>query len=152
MAGWTATGTYGVNTAGSGTIADNGAVPDQDNVAFLLGNSSLSQTIRNVKIGSPVKVTFAYNAKSGESPHLQVKHGETVVLEEDVVPWAAPTLPNSDSDFHRDRHKCQLPLLRRPHALLDDIKVEAEAGVEFAPIAFDPTGVEMARRKGHGQG
>jgi hypothetical protein len=148
IAGWTATGTYGVNTAGNGTMADNGAVPDQDNVAFLQGNSSLSQTLRNIKIGTPVNLSFAYNAKSGESPHLQVKHGDTVVFEENVTavggenPYRTKTVTFNATDT-------LVPITFAQTAdgqtlLLDDIKVAAETGVEFAPIAFDPTGLELA--------
>ncbi|MCI0533727.1 MAG: DUF642 domain-containing protein [Verrucomicrobiales bacterium] len=148
IAGWTATGTYGVNTAGSGTIADNGAVPDQDNVAFLQGNSSLSQTLRNIKIGTPVKVTFAYNAKSGEAPHLQLKNGDSVVFEADVTAVGGNNAYKTQAvTFNAADTLVPITFVQTKDGqtlLLDDVKVEAETGVEFAPIAFDPTGVEMA--------
>ena len=83
LAGWIATGAYGVNAAG-GSFADNGAIPDQDNVAFLQGPGSLSQTVSGLVTGATYQVSFAYNAKSGAKPHLQAKVGEAVLFEEDV--------------------------------------------------------------------
>jgi len=148
IAGWTATGIYGVNTVGSGTTADNGAAPDQANVAFLQGPGSLSQTIRNIAVGAAVKLTVAYNAKSGQTPHIQIKHGDTVVSEEDVSPvggnnpYRTKTVTFTAADtlvpitFAQTKDGQTL--------LLDDIRVEAETITEFNPVRFEPTGVEMA--------
>ena len=84
LAGWSGTGVFGVDTAG-GTYADNGAVPEQDLVAFIEGPGSLSQTIRGLVAGTPYKLQFAYNARSGERPHLQVTADGAVVFETDVA-------------------------------------------------------------------
>jgi len=84
LAGWDGTGVFGVDTAG-GTYADNGAVPDQDLVTFIEGPGSLTQTIRNLVAGTQYQLLFAYNARSGNTPHLQVKSGAAVLFETDVT-------------------------------------------------------------------
>jgi hypothetical protein len=87
MAGWTGVGGYGVNVSGAGPFADNGATPDQDNVAFLQGpGSALSQTISNLTEGQTYRLSFAYNARSGNSPRLVVTLDGNTVLDEVVLP------------------------------------------------------------------
>jgi len=81
LAGWVATGQYSVDGTG-GPFADNGAIPDQDNVALLQGASSLSQTVSGLVTGTTYQVSFAYNApKTTSSAHLQVKVEAAVLFE-----------------------------------------------------------------------
>lgn len=86
LAGWTGTNQFGVNFSGAGPFADNGQNPDQDNVAFLQGASSISQVVPRLVAGESYTLSFAYNARSGNRPHLQVKVANAVVFEEDVTP------------------------------------------------------------------
>src|SRR5881392_2723802 len=74
LAGWTGAGTFGVDAAAGGAgFADNGAVPDQDLVAFIQGPGSLAQAVANLAVGKTYQLTVAYNAKSGTVPHLRIK-------------------------------------------------------------------------------
>jgi hypothetical protein len=89
ITGWAGTGSYGVNFSGAGPFADNGRNPDQDNVAFIQGAGSLSQTISNLTSGQPYTLSYAYNARSGNSPHLTVTIGGATVQDENVTPVGA---------------------------------------------------------------
>jgi hypothetical protein len=84
LGGWTATGQYGINISGTG-YADNGTNPDQDHVLFLQGLSSVSQTV-NLLVGKVYQLSFAYNARTGNKPHIQAMIGTNVLFEEDVNP------------------------------------------------------------------
>jgi hypothetical protein len=87
LAGWAGGGSYGVNMAGAGPFADNGASPEQDHVAFLQGqNSFLSQTLRGLTPGQSYVLTFAYNARSGNAPRLVVTLDGSPVMDENVAP------------------------------------------------------------------
>lgn len=86
LGGWNGTGQFGVNFTGAGPFADNGTAADQDNVAFLQGVSSLSQQVPRLIVGQRYDVTVAYNARSGNTPHLLVKADDIVLIDEDVAP------------------------------------------------------------------
>ena len=86
ISGWTGSGNYGVNFSGVGPFADNGRNPDQDNVAFIQGAGSLSQTISNLTAGQTYTLSYAYNARSGNTPHLTVTIGGTTVQDENITP------------------------------------------------------------------
>ncbi len=86
LAGWTVGGQAGVNFGGAGPFADNGTTPDQDNVAFIEGAGSLSQQVRGLVSGTSYTLAFAYNARSTNSPHLQVKANNTVLFDQVVAP------------------------------------------------------------------
>ena len=85
ISGWAGSGNYGVNFSGAGPFADNGRNPDQDNVAFIQGAASLSQTISNLTAGQPYTLSYAYNARSGNTPHLTVTIGGTTVQDENIT-------------------------------------------------------------------
>jgi hypothetical protein len=91
ITGWAGTGSYGVNFSGVGPFADNGRNPDQDNAAFIQGAGSLSQTISNLTAGQPYTLSYAYNARSGNSPRLTVTLGGTTVQDENVAPIGGNT-------------------------------------------------------------
>jgi hypothetical protein len=87
MAGWTGAGGYGVNISGNGPFADNGRSLDQDNVAFLQGEtSSITQVISNLVAGSTYALSYAYNARSNNTPRLQVTVDGVLVHDEFVPP------------------------------------------------------------------
>lgn len=65
ITGWTATGTgVGLNPAGGNPFADNGAVPNGNNVAFLQGTASLATTISGLVSGQTYTVTFRANRRA----------------------------------------------------------------------------------------
>jgi hypothetical protein len=88
ISGWAGTGSYGVNVSGVGPFADNGVNPDQDSVAFLQNNSSLSQTLTGLNAGANYTAKFAVNARAGNNPRLRVSFDGVNLLEEDIAPVA----------------------------------------------------------------
>jgi hypothetical protein len=85
MAGWTGTGNYGVNLSGPGPYADNGLNPDQERVLLLQELASVSQTVSGLTVGETYNLSYAYNARSGNSPILQVSLNGSVVHETAVT-------------------------------------------------------------------
>ena len=75
ITGWTVdvpTGA-GLNPAGgTSQFADNGAIPDGNNVAFIAGGTTLSTTITGLTSGQVYKVTFQANATSSQVPVFRV--------------------------------------------------------------------------------
>lgn len=76
ITGWTASpGTAaGLNPAGGTNVyADNGAIPDGTNVAFLqAGGTTLGATLTGLTVGTTYKVTFRANATAGQTPNVTV--------------------------------------------------------------------------------
>lgn len=76
ITGWTGlpVSRVGLNPAGSSPFADNGAVPDGANVAFVQngdGTSTLSTSIGGLTAGQRYRVLFRINARGGNAPYLQ---------------------------------------------------------------------------------
>ena len=74
IAGWMKAGTGQVaingtaaNTSGN-PFADNGLVPDGDNVLAIQNELTLSQTLNDLTIGQPYRLTLSYNSRSGDDP------------------------------------------------------------------------------------
>ena len=87
IGGWSGSGSYGVNVSGAGPFADNGLNPDQDNVAFLQDqNSSLATLAGPLELGASYRLTYSYNARSGNAPHLIVTVNGAVAHDVDVLP------------------------------------------------------------------
>ncbi len=62
----------GLNPAGgSSQFANNGVIPDGNNVAFITGGTTLSTTITGLTAGTVYKVTFQANAPTGTAPILR---------------------------------------------------------------------------------
>jgi len=92
IAGWTMTGQYGVNVGTQGPFANNGRNPDQDNVLFLQSaNSSASQIIGGLTAGSTYTLSYAYNARSGNSPRLVVTVDGATAQDQVVAPVGGTT-------------------------------------------------------------
>lgn len=146
LAGWIASGTYGVSLAGTGP-ADNGTNPDQDHVGFLQGASSLEQSFR-VVAGKPYQLTLSYNAKTGNSPRIQVKAGTEVLFEEDVAPvgganaYRKKTVAFTPSDVTA---KITISQTKdgEQSLLLDDVQVTGEVPSEFEPVTLAPEVAEL---------
>jgi hypothetical protein len=83
ITGWTAsvdTGA-GLNPAGgSSDFADNGAVPEGNNVAFITGGTSLSTTITGLTSGRTYRVTLRANATTNQVPTLRALIDSNEVL------------------------------------------------------------------------
>ena len=64
ITGWSLSGGVGLNPASGSPFADNGAIPNGANVAFLQGTSSLSTTISGLVVGQTYTVTFRSNRRA----------------------------------------------------------------------------------------
>ncbi|MBL9127202.1 MAG: immunoglobulin domain-containing protein, partial [Verrucomicrobiales bacterium] len=145
--GWTAEGQYGVNISGAGPYADNGTAPDQDHVAFLQGESSLKQSVR-VVAGKSYQLSFAYNAPSGKRPHLRVKVGDQVLLDEDVAPvggsaaYRTKTVTFTSSDV---AHVVEFAQTKAGDetVLLDNVKIVGEVPPAVDPVSLNPEVAEL---------
>ncbi len=144
ISGWAKTGVAGVDD-GTGGVADNGEVPDQALVVFITGEGSLSQTLEPLVKDDNYQVQFKYNAKSGTTPHLQLKVADTVVWEKDVTavggtkPYAAQTVSFKAA--------ADIALLTFTNTvagstvLLDDVKVLGRTGTRLPPMEMTPAKV-----------
>ncbi len=77
IVGWTAypEERVGLNPASGSPFADNGAIPDGNNVAFIQsseGWSWLATTISDLTPDTTYKVTFRENSRGGNTPNLKV--------------------------------------------------------------------------------
>lgn len=93
ITGWTANAEYraGLNPATGSPFADNGAIPDGNNVAFLqsddgINGTTLETTITGLTAGTTYKVMFRANARSAETPNLMVMIDYVDVLYVTVYP------------------------------------------------------------------
>lgn len=89
ITGWTANPTdeVGLNPAGGSPFADNGAIPDGNNVAFIQSGSAtdpssgtLSTTISGLTVGTTYKVTLRANARGGQAPNLRLSIDGTEIM------------------------------------------------------------------------
>ncbi|MFV2070332.1 MAG: hypothetical protein ACC645_25480, partial [Pirellulales bacterium] len=92
IAGWNASGlNIGTQPSSddSSPFADNGQVPDGTNVVFIQSQQSLEQQINGLEVGQEYQVSFYYNARAGNLPHLLATLGGTTLLDTDVTPVGA---------------------------------------------------------------
>ena len=85
ITGWTGTGGHGINglTLGAGSpFADNGIFPDNDQVAFIQGTGSLSQSLSGFSVGDVYWVQGFANARAccGDIPSVSVSLGGSPLL------------------------------------------------------------------------
>ena len=141
ISGWAKTGIAGVDD-GTGGVADNGTVPDQALVAFITGQGSLSQTLDPVVTGDNYQVQFAYNAKSGTTPHLQVIVDSAVIWEKDVAAvGGAAAYATQTVSFKAAADTAQLTFTNTvdgASVLLDDVKVLGRTGSRLPPMEMTP--------------
>ncbi len=87
VTGWSGPATFGLNPVdGQNPFADNGTIPDGNQVAFIQGNGSVAQTISNFVVGAEYVVKYWENARSGNTPGLQVTMGGTGIQTFIIVP------------------------------------------------------------------
>jgi len=79
ITGWSALGGHGINTS-AGPFADNGAIPDQNQVAFMQEDGALSQSIGGFTIGVDYYVVYYENARSGGVPSIEVQISGTTIV------------------------------------------------------------------------
>ena len=84
---WIGAGGFGVNS-GAGPFADNGAIPDNDQVAFLQGASSLTQNLSGFTTGDLYWVQGFANARNccGDIPTVSVSLAGSTLLAPALVP------------------------------------------------------------------
>ena len=80
ITGWDALGGHGINPGGGSPFADNGAIPDGMQVAFMQQDGGLSQLISGFNVGDAYYVVYYENARSGGVPALAVKIGDTTIV------------------------------------------------------------------------
>ena len=92
ITGWTTDnpGAVGLNPAGGdSSIANNGAVPQGNNVAFVVSGATLSTTISGLTAGKVYKVTLQMNATAGQSPILRANVDGSDLITLNVYPVGA---------------------------------------------------------------
>ncbi len=149
IAGWVGEGTYGVNLDGLGPFGDNGRTSESDFVGFISGLGSLSQTLDSLVVGNDYKLTFEYNARTGDNPQLTVLLGEDQVFQESVKPVGGNNGYHSASvSFEADDVQKQLSFQQTNDGdhtiLLDSIRLEGEVGESFPPVQVTPMALELA--------
>lgn len=84
ITGWTALSGNGLSsTAQLGSYADNGAIPDGTQVAFLSEPGALSQVINGLTLGATYRVEYDENARAcceGAEPSLEVQVGGVPIV------------------------------------------------------------------------
>jgi hypothetical protein len=89
ITGWTTDNPAGAGlnpTAGDTSFANNGAIPDGTNVAFISGGASLSTTVTGLTSGRGYKVTLRANATTGQTPILRANIDGTDLLNLAIYP------------------------------------------------------------------
>ena len=141
ISGWTKTGTSGVDD-GTGGVADNGTIPDQALAVFMTDQASLSQTLEPLVKNDSYQIQFAYNAKSGTKPHLQVLVDGAVIWEKDVTPvGAGQAYTKQTVSFKAASDVARLTFsntVAGATVLLDDVKVLGKTGTRLPPLTITP--------------
>lgn len=89
ITGWTTEfpGSTGLNPAGGeSSFANNGAIPDGNNVAFVLGGSSLNTTVTGLTAGKVYSVTVRVNAATEQVPNIRATVDSADILALSVYP------------------------------------------------------------------
>ncbi|HSH16920.1 MAG TPA: immunoglobulin domain-containing protein, partial [Verrucomicrobiae bacterium] len=85
ITGWASAGGAGINPGGGSPFADNGAIPDGTQVAFIQEDSALSQVVDGFVVGRTYQLRYYENARNGNRPYLAVAvGGNTVVADHEV--------------------------------------------------------------------
>ena len=135
IAGWVATGGYGVNVSGPGPFANNGTNPEQDRVAFLQGDATLSQTVWELEDGEAYHLSFAFNARGGNKPNLYVTVNGETALEYEVNPvGGSEPYYTYVYNFTADSDEAEITFAQTAEGdntiLIDDVRLVKGKGVE----------------------
>ena len=150
IAGWTITGTAGINRSPAGTFANNGANPEQDHVVYLRNqNSSIRQTVAGLVPGEVYTVSAAINARTGNTPMLRISAQGASLSEAAVTPvggTAAYTIraatftaaaPSALIEFTQTAAGDQT-------VLLDDIRITGIVQDPLPCLGLAPTRLELS--------
>ncbi|HNQ88204.1 MAG TPA: hypothetical protein PKM73_06300 [Verrucomicrobiota bacterium] len=141
VSGWAKTGIVGVDD-GTGGYADNGEIPDQAVALFIEGVGSVAQTLDPLVVNDDYRVEFAYNARAGTTPHLQLVVGGAVIWEQDVMPVGGTAAYRKATVTFKAAEETSVisfaNTLPGSAVLLDDIKVIGRTGSKLPPIAITP--------------
>jgi hypothetical protein len=85
ITGWDALGGHGLNPASGSPFADNGAIPNGVQVAFMQADGAMSQIVGGFTPGLDYYVVYYENARSGPSPALEVKIADTTIVAAHLV-------------------------------------------------------------------
>ena len=135
IAGWVATGGYGANVSGPGPFANNGTNPEQDRVAFLQGDATLSQTVWELEDGEAYHLSFAFNARGGNKPNLFVTVNGETALEYEVNPvGGSEPYYTYVYNFTADSDEAEITFAQTAEGdntiLIDDVRLVKGKGVE----------------------
>ena len=135
ISGWTATGNYGVNVSGPGPFANNGINPEQDRVAFLQGDATLTQTVWELEDGEAYHLSFYFNARGGNKPTLNVNVNGETALEYEVNPVGeAEAYYRYVYNFTADSDVAEITFAQTAEGdntvLLDDVRLGKGKGTE----------------------
>jgi len=109
ITGWigTPTSRVGLNPASGSPFADNGTIPNGNNVAFIQVNpddpaspSTLSTTISGLTAGTTYKVTFRANARGGNTPNVKIYIDGVAVLLPGVDGFSTAAVTGSKGYWH----------------------------------------------------
>lgn len=144
LAGWAQTGTVGVDDGTAGH-ANNGAIPDQDLVAFIQGAGSISQALDGLIVGNEYEIRVAVNAGTGTSPRLQIKVGDAVLADQDVP---AQSYQNLSLKFTATATDTTLTLAQSKEGtdtlLIDNVRLLGVVKKPLPPMAFSPLVSEVS--------
>jgi len=144
IAGWVATGGYGVNVSGPGPFANNGTNPEQDRVAFLQGDATLTQTVWELEDGEAYHLSFAFNARGGNKPTLNVTVNGETALEYEVTPVGdAEPYYVYVYNFTADSDETEITFAQTAEGdntvLIDDVRLVKGKGTEVElPVPEEP--------------
>ena len=144
LGGWAQTGTVGVDD-GSGGYANNGTIPDQDLAAFIEGPGSLSQPLEGLVIGNQYEIRLSVNARTGNTPRLQLKVGDAMIKDQPVTPGSYQAI---SAKFTATATDTTLTIAQTKDGsdalLLDDVRLLGVARKPLPPMSFGPLAAEIA--------
>ena len=158
ITGWTPSGGAGLNPAAGSPFADNGAIPNGSQVAFIQNgaSASLSTTISGLTPGTAYKVSFRVNARSGNTPNLKVNIDATRIIDTAVTPvGGANPYKYFDFDFTASAASQTLTLLNDAGGdntvVFDDFSIAVNtSGWSYASWTDDATsGVDGSKSYTH---
>lgn len=143
LAGWTITGTAGVDD-GSAGYEDSGAPPDQDLVAFIEGAGSLTQPLERLIVGNQYEIRLAAKARANGTPRLEVRVGDTTVINQNV---AAAAYTQFTGTFVATATNPNLVIAQATEGahvlLLDNIRLLGVVETPLPPMSFSPVNAEI---------
>jgi len=90
ITGWNSLGNHGINPGvGFSPFADNGAIPNGSQAAFLQGDGAMSQTVSGFIVGGVYYVQYFENSRVGDSatdPAVELKVGGVTIVAAHPVP------------------------------------------------------------------